>query len=93
MTAGSRNTSVGYGALSANTGGTNNVALGYEAGNVNTAGSNNIYIGHPGAAVDESGTVRIGTAATHTETHLAGTVHATAFVGDGSGADESRHGG
>ena len=85
MTAGSRNTSVGYGALVANTGGSNNIALGYQAGNVNTTGSNNIYIGHAGAAADESGTVRIGTPATHTETHLSGTVHATAFVGDGSG--------
>ena len=64
---------------------TERVALGYEAGNVNTTGRNNIYIGHAGAAADESGTVRIGTAATHTETHLSGTVHATAFVGDGSG--------
>ena len=84
LTAGSRNTSIGYGALMANTGGTNNIALGYQAGNVSTTGSNNIYIGHAGAAAGESGTVRIGTPATHTETHLAGTVHATAFVGDGS---------
>ena len=84
LTAGDENTSIGYGALIANTGGTNNIALGYQAGNVNTTGSNNIYIGHAGAAADESGRIRIGTAATHTETHLAGTVHATAFVGDGS---------
>ena len=85
MTAGSRNTSVGYATLTANTGGANNIALGYEAGSVNTTGSNNIYIGHAGAAADESGLIRIGTPATHTETHLAGSVHATAFVGDGSG--------
>ena len=84
LTAGDENTSIGYGALIANTGGTNNIALGYQAGNVNTAGSNNIYIGHAGAAADESGRIRIGTPATHTETHLSGTVHATAFVGDGS---------
>ena len=55
------------------------------AGKVNTTGSNNTYIEHAGAAADESGRIRIGTAATHTETHLANTMHATDFVAAGSG--------
>ena len=82
LAAGNGNTALGYRALVANTGGGGNIAVGFEAGNANVTGSNNIYIGNGGA--DESGKIRIGTAETHDETHLSGTVRAPKFVGDGS---------
>ena len=82
LSSGDRNTVVGYRALRELTTGSDNVALGHEAGLANTTGSNNIYVGHGGEA-GESDRVRVGT--TQAETHLAGTVHAEAFVGDGSG--------
>ena len=82
LSAGDRNTALGYRALRWLDGGVDNVALGYEAGIANPTGTNNIYVGHAGVA-DESDRIRIGTG--QLETHLAGTVHAAAFVGDGSG--------
>ena len=57
--------------------------VGISAGQDHIVGDNNIYIGNPGAAAD-SGVIRVGTGAT-TQTYLAGTVTAPAFVGDGSG--------
>jgi hypothetical protein len=83
-TTGSNNTAAGPGALYANTTGNSNVALGYQAGNAQTTGSDNVYVANAGVA-GESGTIRIGTAGTHTDTYLAGTVRATAFVGGGAG--------
>ena len=82
LTAGNGNTALGYRALVGSTGGGGNIAVGYEAGIDNVAGSNNIYIGNAGA--EETGKIRIGTAETHDETHLSGTVRAPKFVGDGS---------
>ena len=79
---GSSNTAVGYRALSRNTA-SFNIGLGHGAGSAHVTGDNNIYIAHDGAE-NETGIIRIGTAGTHTQTHLAGTVRATAFVGDGS---------
>ncbi len=79
---GSSNTAIGHSALAGSTG-SFNIALGSSAGGYNPTGNNNIYIGHGGIA-DESGTIRIGTPSTHTQTYLAGTVIAPAFVGDGS---------
>jgi hypothetical protein len=81
---GGNNTALGMNALYANTTGNRNVALGYQAGNAQTTGSDNVYVANPGVAA-ESGTIRIGTAGTHTDTYLAGTVRATAFAGSGAG--------
>ena len=82
LSAGERNTAVGNRALEELAHGSDNVAVGHESGLSNESGSNNIYIGHAGVS-DESDRIRIGM--DQTETHLAGTVHAAAFVGDGSG--------
>ena len=79
---GSSNTAIGYSALSRTTS-SFNIGLGYDAGSAHVTGDNNIYIGHRGIA-DETGIIRIGTAGTHTQTYLQGTVTATSFVGDGS---------
>lgn len=75
---------MGHRALEENTAGGGNIAVGFEAGRANVTGSN-IYIGNGGGAADEAGKVRIGTAATHDETHASGTVTEPKFVGDGSG--------
>jgi hypothetical protein len=83
-TTGSDNTAAGFHALLSNTTGNRNVALGYQAGWAQTTGSDNVYVANAGVA-GESGRIRIGTAGTHTDTYLAGTVRATAFVGDGAG--------
>jgi hypothetical protein len=83
-TTGYSNTAVGASSLYANTTGSRTVALGYEAGIAQTTGSDNVYVANAGVAA-ESGTIRIGTAGTHTDTYLAGTVRATEFVGDGAG--------
>jgi hypothetical protein len=82
--AGAYNTAAGVGALKFNTTGNRNVALGYQSGYWQTTGSDNVYVGNEGVA-GESGRIRIGTAGTHTDTYLAGTVRATAFVGGGAG--------
>jgi hypothetical protein len=79
-----QNTALGTGALAAVSTGTANLALGYQAGNAQTTGSNNVYVANAGVAA-ESNKIRIGTTGTHTDTYLAGTVRATAFVGDGAG--------
>ena len=83
-----RNTAVGHGALSSATG-SFNIGLGYDAGRAHVTGDHNIYIGHPGVE-NETGIIRIGVSGTHTQTHLSGTVTATAFVGDGSGLTNVR---
>ena len=77
------NTAIGASALGLNTTGASNIGLGVNAGFNNVTGSNNIFIGHQGLATD-SGVVRIGVPGVQTQTHLPGTVTATAFVGDGS---------
>ncbi len=81
---GNGNTAVGTEALFTLTTGDYNIALGSGAGDNLTTGDNNIDIGNQGVA-GEAGIIRIGTPGTHTATYLAGTVNATAFVGDGSG--------
>jgi hypothetical protein len=83
-TTGYDNTAAGMDALMGNTTGHGNVALGYLAGGAQTTGSDNVYVAN-GGVDGENGTIRIGTAGTHTDTYLAGTVRATAFVGDGAG--------
>jgi len=70
---GASNTAHGFGALVGNTTGSNNTALGLFAGQNLTTGSDNIMIGNEGVA-GESDTIRIGTAGTHTTTHLTGDV-------------------
>ena len=71
----------GTSALRNVTTGSFNIAIGGDAGSGVTAGSNNIHIGHLGEAAD-SNVIRIGSG--QAGTYLAGTVHATAFSGDGS---------
>ena len=86
-TTGSSNTAIGHYSLSRSTG-SFNIAVGFRAGQEHIVGDNNIYIGNAGAGAD-SGVIRIGTGAT-TQTYLAGTVTAPAFVGDGSGLTNVR---
>ena len=81
-TVGASNTAIGYGSLRQSTG-SFNIALGFRAGQQLIVGDNNIYIGSSGALV-ESGVIRIGITGATTQTYLAGTVTAPAFVGDGS---------
>ena len=78
------NTAVGFEAF-ANAGGFfhRGIAVGRGAGRDVAPGANVIYVGHPGLA-DEAGVIRVGAPATHTHTHLPGTVTAPAFAGDGS---------
>jgi len=100
-TLGTSNTAVGLESLRENVSGTSNTAVGSEAlrnvspGDRNTAigagagvdltsGDDNVYIANPGQS-SESGIVRVGTPGTHTDTYLAGDVHADVFIGDGSG--------
>jgi hypothetical protein len=83
-TTGDNNTAAGNQALNVNTTGSRNVGLGYQAGSAQTTGSDNVYVANAGVAA-ESGKIRIGTSGTHTDTYLAGTVRATAFVGSGAG--------
>ena len=59
------------------------IAVGRGAGRDVAPRRNVIYVGHPGLA-DEAGVIRVGAPATHTHTHLPGTVTAPAFAGDGS---------
>lgn len=81
---GGLNTALGFEAL-VNSDGLSIVALGRGASRDHTGLNfkSNIYIGNVGLA-SEAGMIRIGTPNTHTQTHLAGTVTAPAFVGDGS---------
>ena len=72
-TTGGSNTVVGAFALGNNTTGNSNIAIGNSAGGFLTTGDNNIMIGNAGVA-GESATIRIGTAGTHTTTHLTGDV-------------------
>ena len=81
ITSGQFNTAIGTSALRNVTTGSFNLAIGGNAGSGVTAGSNNIHIGHLGEAAD-SNVIRIGFG--QVGTYLAGTVHATAFSGDGS---------
>ena len=81
LSSGHNNTAIGTSALRIATTGSSNIAIGSSAGAAITAGDNNIHIGHPGDASD-SNVIRIG--AGQVGTYLAGTVHATAFSGDGS---------
>ena len=83
-TKGIGNTAIGHEALHDNTTGGGNIAVGWNAGRKLTTGSDNIAIGNPGVA-GESSTIRIGTPEVHQTTHLAGTVKAARFEGDGSG--------
>ena len=83
-TLGGQNTAVGHDALRDNTTGNGNIALGRNAGRNLTTGNHNVAIGHKGVAGD-FGTIRIGTPGAHSTTHLAGTVKAERFEGDGSG--------
>ena len=83
-TKGNGNTAIGHEALHDNTTGGGNIAVGWNAGRKLTTGSDNIAIGNPGVA-GESSTIRIGTPEVHQTTHLAGTVKAARFEGDGSG--------
>ena len=78
------NTAVGFEAF-ANAGGFfhRGIAVGRGAGRDVAPRRNVIYVGHPGLA-DEAGVIRVGAPATHTHTHLPGTVTAPAFAGDGS---------
>ena len=86
-TTGSSNTAIGHFSLRQSTG-SFNIALGYRAGQDHLVGDNNIYIGNGGGPAD-SGVVRIGGGA-NTQTYLAGTVTAPAFVGNGSGLTNVR---
>ena len=81
LRSGHYNTAIGASALQNVTTGSSNIAIGVYAGYGVSAGSNNIHIGHQGEAAD-SNVVRIGSG--QVGTYLAGTVHATAFSGDGS---------
>jgi hypothetical protein len=76
---GNFNTASGTDALYSNTTGSSNIAEGYKAGYNLTTGSNNIDIGNLGVAAD-GGTIRIGTAATHKATFIAG-IYGTAVTG------------
>ena len=71
---GNSNTASGRGALFFNQTGNNNIGLGDSAG-ANLLLNNNIAIGNVGLAAD-SGIIRIGTGGTHTDTYLAGVIHA-----------------
>lgn len=81
LASGQYNTAIGTSALRNVTTGSFNIAIGGNAGSGVSAGSNNIHIGHLGEAAD-SNVIRIGSG--QVGTYLAGTVHATAFSGDGS---------
>jgi len=70
-TTGNENAAVGVTALANSATGSNNTALGYAAGYNVIGGSNNIDIGNLGVASD-NGTIRIGTAAQHVATFIAG---------------------
>ncbi len=80
-TTGNTNTAYGLQSLNANTTGSGNIALGYQAGYNLITGSNNIDIGNVGVAADgaaaNSGVIRIGAAATQTNTFIAGIYGAT----------------
>lgn len=81
---GAVNTAVGHDALRGITAGDGNIAVGADAGRNLLRGNNNIAIGNPGAP-EESGFIRIGTPGVHNATHLAGTVRAEHFAGNGGG--------
>jgi hypothetical protein len=68
---GGGNVAVGSQTLLNNTSGSNNIAVGTNSGSNVTIGSRNIYIGNGGAST-ETDTIRIGSAGTHTNTHIAG---------------------
>jgi hypothetical protein len=76
---GNDNTASGVNALQHNTTGSSNIAVGFQAGYNLTTGSNNIDIGSKGAAA-ESDTIRIGIAATHKATVIAG-IYGTSVTG------------
>jgi hypothetical protein len=78
-TTGNYNTASGVNALQHNTTGSSNIAVGLDAGANLTTGSNNIDIGSKGAAA-ESDTIRIGIAATHKATVIAG-IYGTSVTG------------
>lgn len=78
-TTGHSNTAFGSAALQSIITGSDNIALGESAGLNLTTGGNNIYLGHRGMPT-ESNIIRLGDPATHTQTYLAGTVHASTVV-------------
>lgn len=75
---GNNNTADGFNALLNNTG-SNNIGLGFNAGRNLTTGDNNVDIGAYGVA-GESNTIRIGRAAVHKATHIAG-IYGTVLAG------------
>jgi hypothetical protein len=79
---GNNNIAEGFAALATNTTGSSNIAIGSSAGLNLTTGSNNIDIGNAGVAA-ESKTIRIGTAATHRKTFIAGISGTTVAGGVG----------
>ncbi|MBA3962524.1 MAG: tail fiber domain-containing protein [Chthoniobacterales bacterium] len=72
------NIAIGVGALQKSKG-SNNVAIGYNAGSILRMGDHNIYL--DSGAGDETGVIRIGTAAYHHETFIAGISGATVAGG------------
>jgi hypothetical protein len=88
-TSGDGNTALGQAALLDNTTGSRNIGIGLYGGRHLTTGNDNIAIGNVGVA-GESGVIRIGSPGTHHTTHIAGTVEARRFRGDGSGLHHVR---
>lgn len=78
---GSRNSGFGQQALDRLCSGDDNIAVGFQAGNALTSGSYNIYIGNRGVAT-ESNTIRIGSAANHAATYVAGIQGTTVATGE-----------
>jgi hypothetical protein len=70
-TTGGGNVAVGSQALLSNTSGSNNIAVGSNSGSNITTGSRNIDIGNGGVPT-ENDTIRIGSAGTQTNCHIAG---------------------
>ena len=89
-TFGNSNTAVGISALAFNTTGGANIGLGQSAGINLTTGSNNIDIGNAGVAGDAK-KIRIGTAATHSNTYIAGIYGVTVSRGIGVIVDSTGH--
>ena len=87
---GANNTALGSRALYAKMGGDENIAIGNVAGMNLKNGSNNIDIGNRGVR-NESGVIRIGTAAQHGSTYIAGINGVTVAGGVGVIIDSDGH--